>query len=51
MFSTIKPDLYIQISPERIMLKNLKTGELISSRAAPSAPPAMPAAGARPRRR
>ncbi|MDC6170652.1 rod shape-determining protein [Paucibacter sp. XJ19-41] len=29
-FSTLKPVLYIQISPERITLKNLKTGELIA---------------------
>ena len=30
MFSLFKPVIYIQISPERLTLKNLKTGESIS---------------------
>lgn len=30
MFSAFKPVVYIQISPERLTLKNLKTGEIIS---------------------
>ena len=30
MFSLLKPVIYIQISPERLTLKNLKTGESIS---------------------
>jgi rod shape-determining protein MreB and related proteins len=30
MFSALKPVVYIQISPERLTLRNLKTGESIS---------------------
>ena len=30
MFSALKPVIYVQISPERLTLKNLKTGEVIS---------------------
>jgi len=30
MFSSLKPIVYIQISPERLTLKNLKTGEVMS---------------------
>ena len=30
MFSSFKPIIYIQISPERLTLKNLKTGEVMS---------------------
>jgi rod shape-determining protein MreB len=41
MFSALKPLIYIQISPERLTLKNLKTGESISEipELAISAPP------------
>lgn len=30
MFSALKPIIYIQISPERLTLKNVKTGEFIA---------------------
>jgi rod shape-determining protein MreB and related proteins len=41
MFSALKPVIYIQISPERLTLKNLKTSESISEipELAISAPP------------
>lgn len=30
MFSALQPIVYVQVSPERLTLKNLKTGESIS---------------------
>ena len=41
MFSTLKPVIYVQISPERLTLKNVKTGQTIDEapEVAISAPP------------
>ena len=41
MFSALQPILYVQVSPERLTLKNLKTGEVIAEvpELAISAPP------------